>query len=825
MYEMNNIILGSLVSKTRCDHCHLEFNDSVMIKDDNLNFCCKGCQGVYHLLKDDGLDSFYNKLGNKTITPPIEVDDDINRFDTKSFEEMFISTNENGFKQIDLVIEGIHCAACIWLNEKVLYDTDGIVSADINFTNNKAKIIWDDDEVSLSEIIKKIRSIGYNAYAYDASAADEQAVKSKRDYFIRMMVAVFASMNIMMLSVAKYTGFFTGMDEEVRHFVHLGEFILATPVLFYSGWIFFRGAYYGLRNRILNMDFLVSSGATLTYIYSLFILFGAKGESYFDSVAMIITFVLVGKYLEVIGKKSAVDTLDKIKGTLPLEAMVIVDGIKKSLPLNSIKVGDIIELRSGEKVCIDGVITNGEGNFDESSLTGESLPVYKKEGQKVFSGTINSDSVIRYEATKTYKNSTLNSIVTLLEDSLSSKPKIEYKANEVSKGFTVTILSLSLATFLVWYFFGIDLGFDYEGTNHFEKSFIVAISVIVIACPCALALATPIASLIGISELAKKGLLFKEAKYIESMAKADTLVMDKTGTITKGHLQVKKMRILDDNIHKLNLLYSLLDSSTHPVSKSVKRHLDDNFQLSLKDISNVKNVESKGIVAKYKNVDGKVFNLLGGNTDLLKENNINYKFDSTNTVYVFAINTRVIATFELIDEIKEGAQELVSDALSNGLNVVMLTGDNESVASKVASKVGIKDFEANINPIQKAEYVEKLKKEGKTVIMAGDGINDSIALAKSDVAIAMGNSSDITISVSDVVLLNNSLESLLTAFKISRRTYKFIKQNLALSLIYNAITIPLAMAGLVIPLVAALSMSLSSLMVVGNSMRIKEKKY
>ncbi|AXH11634.1 heavy metal translocating P-type ATPase [Halarcobacter bivalviorum] len=811
------------MSKIKCDHCHLEFDDSVMIKENSLNFCCKGCQGVYHLLKDDGLDSFYDKLGNKTITPPIEVDDDINRFDTKSFEEMFITTNSDGFKEIDLIIEGIHCAACIWLNEKVLYNTDGIVSAEINFTNNKAKIVWNDDTVKLSDVIRKIRSIGYNAYAYDASVADEQAVKAKRDYFIRMMVAVFASMNIMMLSVAKYTGFFTGMDEEIRTYVHLGEFILATPVLFYSGWIFFRGAYYGLKNRILNMDFLVSSGASLTYIYSLFILFGAKGESYFDSVAMIITFVLVGKYLEVIGKKSAVDTLDKIKGTLPLEATIVDNGVKKSIPLNSIKVGDIIELRSGEKVCIDGLITSGEGNFDESSLTGESLPVYKKIGQKVFSGTINSDSVIRYEAIKTYKDSTLNSIVTLLEDSLSSKPQIEHKANEVSKGFTLTILSLSLLTFLVWYFLGIDLGFDYEGTNHFEKSFIVAISVIVIACPCALALATPIASLVGISELAKKGLLFKEAKYIESMAKADTLVLDKTGTITKGELKVKKMRILDDNIHKLNLLYSLLDSSNHPVSKSVKKHLEKKFSLLNKEIFDVKTIEAKGINAKYKNVDGKLFHLLGGNIELLRENNISYKFDSSNTVYLFAINRRVIATFELVDEIKEGAKELIEDAYNNGLEVVMLTGDNESVASKVASKVGIKNFVAEINPIEKAKYIESLKEKGKVVIMAGDGINDSIALAKSDVAIAMGNSSDITISVSDIVLLNNSLESLLKAFKISRRTYKFIKQNLTLSLVYNAITIPLAMAGFVIPLVAALSMSLSSLLVVANSMRIKQK--
>ena len=813
------------MANVKCNHCHLVFDEKVMIKEGELNFCCKGCQGVYHILKDDGLDSFYDKLGNKSIAPPVEVDDDVERFDTKSFEDTFIKTTEDGYNKIDLIIEGIHCAACVWLNEKVLFETKGIISADINFTNNKAKIIWDSDKIRLSEIILKIRSIGYNAYAYDSTVADEQAAKSKRDYFIRMMVAVFASVNIMMLGVAKYTGFFTGIDEEIRQYIHLGEFIFSTPVLFYSGWIFFRGAYYGLRNRVLNMDFLVSSGATLTYCYSLYILFGGKGESYFDSVTMIITFVLVGKYLEVIGKKSAVDTLDKIKSSIPLEATIVKDGVKKAVALDNIELGDIVEIRSGEKVCIDGKIISGEGSFDESSLTGESLPIYKKEGDTIYSGTINNDSLIRYETTKTYKDSTLNSIVTLLEDSLSSKPEIEYKANEVSKGFTVTILSLSIITFLVWYFFGIDLGFDYDNTSHFEKSFIVAISVIVIACPCALALATPIASLIGISELAKKGLLFKEAKFLETMAKADTLVMDKTGTITKGELKVKKARILDDNIYKLNLLYSLLDASSHPISKSVKKYLLKKYDnLELKNIMDVKTVQAKGVVAKYKNVEEKIFHLLGGNIELLRDNRINYNFDSSNSVYIFAINRRVIATFELEDEIKEDAKELVTNLQKEGLEVVMLTGDNESVASKVASKVGIKKVISHIDPIGKADYIKKLKKQGKVVVMAGDGINDSVALASSDVSVAMGNSADVTISVSDIVLLNNSLKSLNFAFTISKRTYKFIKQNLLLSLIYNAVTIPLAMAGFVIPLVAALSMSLSSLIVVANSMRIKLKR-
>ena len=813
------------MSKVKCNHCHLEFTKAIMIEEGDLNFCCKGCQGVYHLLKDDGLDSFYEKLGNKTISPPLEIDNnDLEKFDSKNFLDNYVKINKDGFAQIDLIIEGIHCAACVWLNEKVLYETKGIIEANINFTTNKAQIIWDDEKLKLSEIILKIRAIGYNAYAYDSSIADVQATKAKRDYFIRMMVAVIASMNIMMLSVAKYTGFFTGISDEVKNMIHVGEFLLSTPVLFYSGWIFFKGAYFGLKNRIITMDFLVAFGSTLTYTYSLFILFGAKGESYFDSVAMIITFVLVGKYLEVIGKKSAVDTLDKIKSSLPLEAIVVDENNNKKLvALNSIKIDDVIEIKAGDKIPVDGEIIKGEGFFDESTLTGESIPVYKKIGDIVYSGTINSNSLINFKVTKDFKNSTFSSIVTLLEDSLNSKPKIQTKAAQISKGFSVTILSVALMTFLVWYFFGIDLGFDYTGTTQFERSFIVAVSVIVIACPCALALATPMASLVGISELAKKGLLFKEAKFIESMAVASSVVFDKTGTLTKGELNVVKARIMDNNIHKLNLLYSLLSASNHPVSKSIKKYLLKNYDLKEKKLASVKNIEAKGMSAIYTNIEGKSFELLGGNIDLLKQNEIYYKFESNKTVYLFTINKKVIATFELEDEIKDNSKELISYLQKHNIEVTMLTGDNENVAFNIAKQLNIKNYFSSQTPVSKAEYIKKLKSEDKVVVMVGDGVNDSVALSNADVAIAMGNSADVSLAVSDIVLLNSSLKSLKDAFIISSRTYKFIKQNLYLSLIYNAITIPLAMAGYVIPLIAALSMSLSSLMVVLNSLRIKIK--
>ena len=807
--------------KIECNHCHLSFDEKIMIKENDLNFCCGGCQSVYHILKSENLDSFYEKLGNKTIKAPLQVsNDDLSKFDSENFLNSYTTITKDGFVQIDLILEGIHCAACVWLNEKVLYDTKGVVEANINFTTNKARVVFNSDILKLSDIIKKIRSIGYNAYAYDSSIADKEASKAKQDYFVRMMVAVVCTMNIMMLSVAKYTGFFTGMSIEVKNMIHLAEFILATPVLFFSGFVFYKGAYFGLKNRIVNMDLLVSSGATMTYVYSLFVLFGAKGESYFDSVAMIITFVLVGKYLEVIGKKSAIDTLDKIKSTLPLEAIVVKDGKKETKALNLVQVGDLIELKIGEKVPVDGKIISGNASFDESSLTGESIPVYKKTGDNIFSGTVILDSTILFEVVKDFKNSTFSSIVTLLEDSLNSKPKIQTLANKISRRFSLIILSIAFITFLVWYYFGLDLGFYFEGVNQFERSFITAISVVVIACPCALALATPMASLVGISELAKKSLLFKEAKFIETIANATTVVFDKTGTLTKGELEVSFVEFFNKDERSMNLLYSLLDSSNHPVSLAVKRYIKENFEVSNLILEDVKNIEAKGLSARYENIE-----ILGGNEALLKEFDvkINIHLNSKFTQYLFCIDKKIVANFELKDELKDDAKELIEYLKEQNIESIMLTGDNNFVASSIAKELEISNYKANLTPKDKADFIKDLKNSGKTVVMVGDGVNDSVALASSDVAIAMGNSADVSMMVSDVVMLNSKLKSLKDAFIISKKTYKHIKQNLAFSLIYNTITIPIAAAGFIIPLFAALSMSLSSLVVVLNSLRIKIK--
>jgi len=778
--------------------------------DKELNFCCKGCQGVYHLLESEGLDTFYDKLGNTTLQPAgMQISEDLEKFDLEGFKNKYIKTNEDGLSEIHLIIEGIHCSACVWLNEKVLHKTDGIIEASINYSNNKAKVVWDPEEVKLSQIIETIRSIGYNAYPYDPSLQEERANQAKKSYYSRILVAVFGTMNIMWIAIAHYAGYFTGMQQNFKDILNVAEFILATPVLFYSGWIFFRGAYYGFKNHMVNMDTLVASGALSAYIYSIYAMTTQRGEVYFDSVVMIITFVLVGKYLEVLSKKHAVDTLDSIMGSTPTEVTTLKEGVKSLVSVENVQVGDLIELKPGEKVVIDGVLISGQGSFDESSLTGENEPIHKQEGDTILSGSICLDSVIHYEASKDVSGSLLTSIVSLLEESITKKPHIEQLANTISGYFSNIILLIALLTFAGWYFIN----------GSFETALIIGISVIVIACPCALGLATPMATLVGISIAAKRGLLFKEATFLETMAKSNLLALDKTGTITEGKPSVVNEETFED--FDPALLLALVTTSNHPISKGISKYIVEKYDdLKTLQLQNIKSIEAKGIEAVLEDQI-----LLGGNASLLQERGIYIDTNSENSLFFFVLDNKIVAKYELSDTIRKGAKEAIEQIRSMSIEVIMLTGDHEQSAKKVAKEVGIEQVHAKLLPQDKAAEIQNFQKEGKIVVMVGDGINDTIALAQSNIAIAMGRGADVAINVSDVVLLDEKPQSILEAYTISRRTYRAVKENLGFSLLYNVIAVPLAVAGFVNPLIAALSMSLSSLIVVGNSMRIKFLKF
>jgi len=791
-----------------CSHCHLEFDKKTMIYESfqqkDHSFCCKGCQNVFHLLKDEGLESFYDKVGSKKLHSVNDQHASLSKFDQEGYAKKYI-TSKNNLHEISLIIEGIHCNACVWLNERILHHCEGIIEASINYTNHKAKITWNPKEIKLSQIIEKIQSIGYNAYAYDSHLQEERVNKVRRDYYSRLVVGIFCTMNIMWIAIAQYAGFFTGMSQSIKDILNIAEFALATPTLFYTGWFYFKGSYYGLKNAMVNMDFLIVSGTLSTYFYSIYVSLTGVGEVYFESVTMIITFIFAGKYLEVLSKKNAVDSLDGISSSIPSEQTIINSGSKKVVDTTLVQAGDIIEVRPGEKVAIDGILYKYTGNFDEASISGESNPIYKNQGDRITSGTICLDSVIQYRASKSFANSMIQSITTLLEESLSKKPKIEKIVNQISGYFSLMVLAMSLLTFIGWTMLGIS----------FEDAFIISISVIVIACPCALGLATPVATLIGVAIGAKKGILFKTSSHLETMAKATTIVLDKTGTITNGRPDV--INFVKEKDFDLNLLYSLVKSSAHPISKAIANYLE-NMDETVKEyqLNEIKNIEARGLKASFKN-----FNLLGGNAELFKEASIDLNLNSSCSVFAFSIDSKIVCFLELEDKLKTDAAITMKKIKELGLEIIMCTGDNSIVANNIAKKVGIDVVYSAMLPKDKADVVKDLQSNKKIVITVGDGINDALALSSSDIAIAMGSNTDLAVKVSDIIFINNKITTLYDAIALSKSVFNTIKQNLFFSLIYNFVTILLAVLGYVIPVVAAISMSLSSLIVVGNSIRIK----
>jgi Cu+-exporting ATPase len=520
---------------------------------------------------------------------------------------------------------------------------------------------------------------------------------------------------------------------------------------------------------------------------------------------MIITFVLFGKFLEVLSRKNAADTLDIIGKHIPREVSIVERESIRSVDVNEVKVGDVIVIRSGERAAIDGEVISGEGSFDESNLTGESEPIFKRLGDKIISGTTSIDALIHYRTTKDFAHSTLSNLVNLLENAMAQKPSIEQLANRLSQHFSSTILFLAIATFWTWLFW----------PHSFDRSLMVGISVIIIACPCALALATPVATLVGLALGAKRGILFKSAAQIETMAKATMVVLDKTGTITQGRPEVVYATLHHPFDH--NVLHTLVSSSKHPISRGVLEYLErTEEEVDSSTLEEVREIPARGMVGRANGVV-----VAGGNALLMQELGISVDALSDKSIFYYAADNLLVGVYELRDLPKARAHEAMEVLKRSNLRVVMLTGDHEAAARRVAKEVGIDEVHAHLTPEGKAAFIDKAHQDGHIVVMAGDGVNDLLALAAADIAIAMGNGSDIAIEVSDVVLMNDSLTSLTEAFGISRKTYGLIKQNLGISLVYNSITIPLAMMGYVIPLIAAISMSFSSLLVVGNSMRVR----
>ena len=767
-----------------------------MLEKDGHFFCCTGCEAVFELVQSKGLGDFYERLGKNSLEP-VNFKQNLGVFDS------FVRPTNEGFSEIHLVIDGIFCAACVWLNEKILIEEQGVIEASVNPLTHKARVVFDERQVSLKRILTLIQSIGYKPSAYDPLKQEQKALSTKREFYSKLVVAVACVMNVMWIAVAKYAGFFSLMDAQTKDILNFAEFVLASPVLFYTGSAFYKNAYFSLKHGQISMDFLVIFGASLAYAYSIWAMFSRGGEVYFDSVAMIICFVFVGKYLEVLVKKHATDTMDGLNDFLKGE--ILVFNGKEFAPKDAyaVQVGDIIQLKTGDKILIDGVCVRGEASIDSSSLSGESEPVLVQAGTNINSACVVLDGSVEYRALKPYAESKLSQIISLLE--LSQKPKIQSLVAQIAVYFSRSVLAVALLCFCFWYF---------VRESGAEFALINAISVLIISCPCALALATPISNLIALFQALKLKVLFKSSDKIEDLSKCDYAVFDKTGVLTDFKLKIARYEL--NQKANLNELFAFINLSNHPVSASIREFLQEKVKDKKHlEFSAVKEIRAKGISARLKNDE-----FIGGNAHFLQECGIKMSQKFSDTHFVFAKNGEILAHFEFESVLRAGAIELVSYLKKIKMPIKMLTGDNEKAAQKVASKLGITDFTAFCLPENKMQFVTTLSQKHK-VLMVGDGVNDALALQNAAVAVSLKQGADLAAQNSDIILLKNDWHALEQAIRLSKKTFIIIKQNLAFSLCYNALTIPLAFVGLINPLVAAASMSLSSVVVILNALRIR----
>lgn len=740
-------------------------------------------------------------------------------------------------------IEGMTCASCVANVTKAVQKLDGVNDVNVNLMTNSMKVQYDDEKVSDDEIINSVKNIGYGASLRGVKKEEEPEDFYKREIHMkhRLISSVIFMVILMYISMGSMIGLpqISGLSGEknLANFAFT-QFLLALPVI-YINREFYTSGFKGLAKRAPNMDSLVAIGSAAALIYGIFAIYKinagyASGDMevvmryghslYFESAAMILTLVTVGKYLEEKSKNKTRSSLKDLMDLAPKQATVIENGEEVLKNVEDVNLGDIILVKPGEHVAVDGVITEGASSVDESVVTGESIPVSKKVGDKVISASVNTTGSFKFKATKVGEDTTISQIIKLVDDANQSKAPIAKLADKISGIFVPTVIAIAIVTFVVWMLI--------EGD--FENSLNFAISVLVISCPCALGLATPVSIMAATGKSAEFGLLFKNAEILENLHKIDTIVMDKTGTITEGNPKLTDVKTSLDEDEFLKIAASLESSSEHPLSKAIMEYVKEK-DIDYKESKNFESYSGKGISAEYE--DEKYF---AGNIDLMEEEKIDIKdyekfadklAEEGKTSMYFANSKEVIGIISVKDLPRESSKRAIKLLHDKDKEVIMLTGDNEKTAEAIRKEIGIDKQFAGLLPQEKNEKIEELQKSGKKVLMIGDGINDAPSLAKADIGMAIGHGTDVAIEASDVVLMRGDLLDVVSAVEISTATIKNIKQNLFWAFFYNAIGIPLA-AGLLYyplgiklsPMFGAFAMSMSSVFVVTNALRLRKFK-
>ncbi|MDM5153405.1 heavy metal translocating P-type ATPase [Bacillus sp. DX1.1] len=724
-------------------------------------------------------------------------------------------------KKVNLDIEGMTCAACSNRIEKVISKMEGIESVTVNLAMNTATIIYKDGIITIPAILEKITKLGYKGKPQEETESNkkEEQLKGKRK---QLFLSILLSLPLLYTMVA-HMPFETGLL--VPHFLMNPwvQLLFATPVQFYIGSQFYIGAYRSLRNKSANMDVLVVLGTSAAYFYSLYE--GLKTlqnpsylpQLYFETSAVLITLILVGKYFEAVAKGRTTEAISKLLSLQAKEALVIRDGNEMLIPIENVVIGDTIIVKPGGKIPVDGIVLLGTSSVDEAMITGESIPVDKQSGDALIGATINKNGTLTMRAEKIGKDTALASIIKIVEEAQGSKAPIQRMADTISGIFVPIVVAVAAIAFLIWYFA--------ITPQDLPQSLEVAIAVLVIACPCALGLATPTSIMVGTGKGAEKGILFKGGEYLEATHKINAVLLDKTGTVTKGKPEVTDVMSLQDDM--LLFAASAENVSEHPLASAIVEYGKQN-NIVLLPVEEFRAVPGHGIEA---NIEGK--QVVIGTRKLMREHSIDmatYEQAMSEleadgkTVMLVAISSQFTGMISVADTIKESSKEAIHTMRSAGIDVYMVTGDNKRTAEAIAKQVGIDHVYAEVLPQQKADIVEQLQEQGKRVAMVGDGINDAPALAKANIGMAIGTGADVAIEAADVTLVGGDLGHIPQAIDLSQKTMKNIRQNLFWALFYNAIGIPIAASGLLEPWVAGAAMAFSSVSVVTNALRLKRVK-
>ncbi|MGL2855385.1 heavy metal translocating P-type ATPase [Helicobacter pylori] len=785
----------------KCSHCQLEFKESELFKETinhkELHFCCTGCARVYALLLDLNLESFYDKLNDSTLAP-ITPQDSMSALEL----EQALEENNEGELILNLLLEKTHCNACLWLNQKVLERLKGVKKVSVNFTTHHLQIVFD-KSLNPKEIIQKIESLGYGAKIYNAQNYTLKAQKEQRSYLLTLSVGFFATMNLMFIAIAKYASYgsasygaasySSGMDKLMQRNLDLVSLFLSLLVLVVVGRFFIKGAFYGLKNGVLGMDLSVSFGALSAFVYSLYAMLVSQ-ETYFEASSTILTLVFGSKFLELKARLFANEKCLALESHEIHSVIVVENGKQIEKHPKDVAIGSVVWVPSGAKIALDGVLLNN-ASVDASLISGEFKPLELGVNDPILGGYVNVGVPFSYQVSANFQNSRLSSLLETLKKSFLEKPLIESSANQIADIFSKAVLFLAFVSFLLWQF---GLG------GNFEKALMVCISVLVISCPCAFALATPIALVIGVFK--NPLIVFKEALFLETLAKVKKIFIDKTGTLTQKEVLLKEKIIYEEFDGRL--LKSLLKTREHLAHSAILKSLHGD-EVDLEKIE----FFAHGLKASYQNET-----LLVGSLKFLKSMGVDLKVEeSANIMVGFAKNKTLCALFILEERLKANAKEVIQALQNKGLELEILSGDNESSVKECAKKLGISKYHAHLTPEDKAQIVRSYK---GVCAMVGDGNNDALALKQASVSLGFEKSA-LSKSACDILLLEEDLSLLEKAFDNAQKVYQVVLQNIVLSLIYNAILIPVAMLGYINPLIASLSMSGSSLLVVLNSLRLK----